>query len=635
MEAEHFGQWSSEISQELVVESVKSFPHITTGPEGLYWIERRSYEQGRSSIVHLSHSKTAILELLFKPYSARTLLYEYGGRSLFVSGTTVYFTNYEDQNIYRIVEKSKPELLFADETMRFGEIIVDLSGKWLYCVCEKLQDQKEARHFIAKIDLETRQLSTLVEGNDFYASLSQSRDGNFLAFISWNHPSMNWDHSFLGMHDLRLNKTTFFDHKSSILQPLFSPRGDLFFLSDQSGFWNIYSFKQGSSFKEKPLSICPMAADCDQALWQLGIPTMTFVPNLDGEGSLHLALIYTEKAIDKLALIDLSSGELQEMHLPYTSMKDLHFLEESLYFIGGSPTDLPAIIELNLLSLEQTKLAISRVIELPTTLFSQPDPIEIETENGKIYAIYYPPQNPAVTPYPDEKPPLIVRPHSGPTHHARCLLNPEIQFWTSRGYAYVDVNYRGSTGFGRDYRKALNGHWGQVDAEDTIAVTEWFIDKELVNPEQIFLKGSSAGGFTALHAMQRSSLFKGAILYYPVTDLVAMNQETHKFEKYYTDSLIGPYATSEKLYEQLSPIHFSTMPSVEILLFQGADDKIIPHHQTEAFYKKLLSMGIKTSYHLFENEGHGFRSSETLSRCLELEESFYTRLIAIPVEKRT
>lgn len=618
MESRSFGNWQSPISAEFVFEASKSFPHLFIEDGAIYWIEKRAYEQGRSSIIHLSRNKTAILELLFKPYDARTTLYEYGGRSIFVKDKIIYFTNHEDQNIYRIVDRGKPELVFADEKLKFGDFIIDHHHKFLFSVCEQEGDPK--RHFIAKIDLETHGMEKVADSADFYASPILSPDGSYLAYIYWNHPDMSWDSSYLDIYHLGTKERIKIagGPGTCVLQPQFGPDGKLYFVSDESGYFNFYTWNGslGKGYK----ALYPMEADCSDVQWQVGIPSYTFLEGLDGEGSSHLIFIYIQKAVDKLGIIDLNNQEFQEIYLPYTSLKDIHSADKKIYFIGASPESLPQIIELDMVTLEQTQLAMSRVIELPEKILSFAEPIE--TKNGS-YALYYPPTHPDFSPLEGQKPPMIVRAHSGPTSHFRYALNLEIQYWTSQGWSYLEVNYHGSSGFGRAYRQSLDGNWGELDAKDCIEATQCVIEKGLCDPRSIVMRGGSAGGYTALHVLAQSALFKAAALYYPVTDLIATLEHTHKFEKYYNIHLIGPYPEKEDLYKERSPLHFIEKINAPLLIFQGEKDVVVSKSQTDAFCEKLKEFDKPFTYHTFASEGHGFRTPDVLSQCLEMEKEFY------------
>ncbi len=621
-----YGSWRSPITADLIA---SRFVRLAAGPlhrGTAYWLESRPAERGRNVIVR-RRADGQVEEVNPAPFNARTRVHEYGGGAFTVHGEVVYFANFTDQRLYRVAPGEPPTPITPPTdppaALRYADAVVDEARQRLICVREDHRDAgRGVVNTIAAIPLNGGEQQTLVSGNDFYASPRLSPDGRTLVWLTWDHPRMPWDGTELWMATVRDDGTLgeaqhiVGGPTESIFQPTWSPDGELYFVSDRNGWWNLYRWRGGVVE-----SLVEMEAEFGLPQWIFGLRTYAFL------SAREIVCTYTRDGLWHLARLDVEKRTLTPIETPYTDVRGLHADGGQVLFRGGSPTELTAIVRLDVDSGEMEVLKRSGDLPLDPGYISTPRPITFPTEHGlKAHALFYPPKNKDVTAPDDEKPPLIVISHGGPTSATTSALNLNIQYWTSRGFAVLDVNYGGSTGYGRAYRERLNGQWGVVDVDDCVNGAKYLVAQGEVDGERLIIRGGSAGGYTTLCALTFRDLFKAGASYYGIGDLEALTRETHKFESHYLDRLIGPYPERRDLYLIRSPIHHIEGLNCPVIFLQGAEDRIVPPDQAEAMVAALRAKGIPVAYLLFEGEQHGFRRAENIRRALEAELYFYARV---------
>jgi dipeptidyl aminopeptidase/acylaminoacyl peptidase len=466
----------------------------------------------------------------------------------------------------------------------------------------------------------------LVDGADFYSDPIISPDGTRLAWLEWNHPNMPWDGTelwvglFTDEGAIGAKEKVAGGPEESIFQPEWSPDGALYFVSDRTGWWNLWR-------GDEPMY--PMAADFGKPQWTFSMVTYAFV----SPGT--IAATYVQQGRWKLALIDVETKTFEPIDLPLQPLEGIRANEKAIYFIGGSATYAPAIVRVDYPpeggqhAMDVEVLRESTAEGIPHGWISVAEPVTFTVKDRAVHAFYYPPTNPEVDPPSDEKPPLLVVTHGGPTGATSDVLDPKIQFWTSRGFAVLDVDYSGSTGYGRTYRDRLKGQWGIVDVEDAVGGAEAMVAEGKADPARLIIRGGSAGGYTTLAALTFHRTFKAGASYYGISDLEVLQQDTHKFESRYNDSLLGPWPDARDIYRARSPIHFCDQLSCPIILFQGLEDKVVPPNQSEMMAEAARKKGLKVKYVTFEGEQHGFRKAENIIRALEEELAFYRDVFGI------
>jgi dipeptidyl aminopeptidase/acylaminoacyl peptidase len=462
----------------------------------------------------------------------------------------------------------------------------------------------------------------LVTGHDFYAAPRLSPDGTRLAWLTWNHPNMPWDGTELWVAEIgpdgavaRAELVAGGEHES-VFQPAWSPAGVLHFVSDRTGWWNLYRWADGDV-----VSLAHMAAEFGKPQWLFNMATYGFAD------ANRIICMYSQAGADQLASIDLPGGALTPIALPYTSFDQVRAGQGFAAVIAGGPTECGTMLRINLATGKPEVLRRSVEERTDRGLLSVAQPVQFPTEGGlTAHGYFYPPANEAFTGPAGERPPLIVLSHGGPTGAAHAVLQPGIQYWTSRGFAVLDVNYGGSTGYGRAYRERLKGNWGIVDVADCAAGARYLAEQGLVDGQRMAIKGGSAGGYTTLAALAFTDVFRAGVSYYGVSDLAALAAETHKFESRYLDGLVGPYPAAAERYRSRSPIHHTDKLSCPVLFLQGLDDKVVPPNQAELMVSALEQKGIPVAYIAFEGEGHGFRTAANQQRALEAELAFYARI---------
>lgn len=628
-----YGSWKSPLTSDLIVSGSIGLGAALADGADLYWLEMRPLEEGRLAPVRRSPDGT-VADALPPPWNVRTRVHEYGGGAYAVADGTVYFSNFADQRLYRLDPGSLPRPLTPAVDLRYADGVVDRRRNLLYCVREDHTAGGEAVNTLVALSLDGDEAGgrVLVSGSDFYSTPRLSPDGSRLCWLSWNHPNMPWDGTTLWVADVLADGTlgtpvqVAGGPEESIFQPAWSPDGVLHLVSDRSGWWNLYRWRGGAL---EPL--CPMEAEFGRPQWAFGMSMYGF----DSAG--RIVCVYIRRGESHLAALDPATGRLTPLPLPYTDLWGLSVQAGRALFVGASPTLPPSLLLLDLST--GTLEVLRRSYELPVdpAYLAIPEEIEFPTEHGRTaYGFFYRPRNPDFVAPEGERPPLLVMSHGGPTGATTTALDMSIQYWTSRGIAVLDVNYGGSTGYGREYRRRLNGQWGVVDVDDCVNGARFLVERGDVDGQRLAITGGSAGGYTTLCALTFRDLFKAGASHFGIGDLETFVHDTHKFESRYLERLIGPWPESADLYHQRSPIHFTDRLSTPMILFQGLEDKIVPPNQSETMFATVKAKGLPVAYVPFAGEQHGFRRAENIKRALDGELYFYSRIfgfaLADPVE---
>jgi dipeptidyl aminopeptidase/acylaminoacyl peptidase len=620
-----YGSWKSPITADLIVGgSVGLSQPLIDGAE-IYWLEMRPTEQGRNVIVKREPSGVCT-DLNPQPFNARTRVHEYGGGDYIVDGGTIYFSNFEDQRFYRQSAGSEPQPITPVSDMRYADACIDKQRQRLICVREDhCIRESEAVNTIVSLSLERNDDcgQVLAGGNDFYSSPRLSPDGTQLAWLTWNHPNMPWDGSELWVVDLgadgtlRSTKRVAGGLAESIFQPEWSPEGVLYFVSDRSGWWNLQRLSSEGEIE----AVCDQVAELGTPQWVFGMSSYAFA------SAELIVCSHVDQGISRLAILDTRTRKLEEVNAPFSDVQYIRAGAGHAVFRAGSPTEVLAIMRLDLATMKFETLRRANNIEIDAAYFSNPRAIEFPTEEGlTAHAFFYQPQNPDYRAPDDELPPLIVKSHGGPTSAATTALSLGIQYWTSRGFAVLDVNYGGSTGYGRKYRERLNDKWGIVDVDDCVNGARYLVERGEVDGNRLIITGGSAGGYTTLCALTFRDTFKAGASHFGVSDAEALARDTHKYESRYLDGLLGPYPERCDIYRERSPINFTERLSCPVIFFQGLEDKVVPADQAERMVEALRTKGIPVAYVAFAGEQHGFRQAKNIKSALDGELYFYSRV---------
>lgn len=625
-----YGSWKSPVTSELIVAHSIGLSEVRIDGSNICWLESRPQEAGRSVVVRQSAGGVAE-DFTPPPFNVRTRVHEYGGGAWTVAGGTLYFSHDSDQRLYRMgPDLGQPVALTPQGDWRYGDGVLDQRrARWVGVREDHTQSSREPVNAIVAIHTGGRSLEAgqvLAAGHDFYSSPRLSPDGRWLAYLAWDHPRMPWDGTMLYAQPLdgdgaRSGEPLVLGGglEESVFQPEWAPDGSaVFFVSDRTGWWNLYR-------RDLDLSpahpIAPMPAEFGQAQWVLGMSTYAVA------GRQRLVCSYISKGLGRLAVIDLASGTLTPIEAPYTDFSSVRADGDTVLFRAGSATTPASIVSVDLGSGKTTVVRKATAVADDPALacyFTGGEPIEFPTEGGRTaFGLYYPASNPDYTAPEGERPPLLVNCHGGPTAAASTTLDLRVQFWTSRGISVLDVNYGGSTGYGREYRQRLRGNWGIVDVDDCVRGARFLAEKGLVDRNRSVITGSSAGGYTTLAALAFRDFFRGGASRYGVSHLAGLAEDTHKFESRYLDSLIGPYPERKDLYDARSPLLHAERLSVPVIFFQGDEDRVVPPNQTERMVDALRTKGTAVGYLLFSGERHGFRKAESIQRALDAELYFY------------
>jgi len=633
-----YGTWASPITPESLTEAqVGLAGPVVDGGSGadrvigadgvdMYWLESRPEEAGRTTVLRLNGQGAPVDDLTPSPFNVRTRVHEYGGGAFAVKDGVLVAVNFGDQRLYRLEPGRAPAALTpeSDKKLRYADFAIDAQKGLVYAVREDHRSDGEAVNTIVRLRLDGGEDEGVVVagGHDFFAAPRLSPDGKKLAFVSWDHPNMPWDATTLWLGDLSddgsladLRKIAGGDG-ISVMQPCFSPGGALFYVTDECGWWNLVRWGANG-----PEPLCPMDAEFAAPAWGFGQSTLGFLSED------RLLAAYNQSGRWHLGIVEAANGGITNIDLPYTSISSLSLTSGRAVMRVGSPDKPAAIISLDPETGRHRVLKTAGALRIDPDLISVPEAITFPTEGGTVaYAFYYAPNNPDFEAPPGQCPPLIVKSHGGPTGNTSDQLNLATQFWTSRGFAVVDVDYGGSTGYGRAYRERLNGRWGEVDVLDCVNAARYLADAGKADPERLAITGGSAGGFTTLAALAFHDVFKAGASHYGVSDLEALAKETHKFESRYLDNLIGPYPERADVYRARSPIHHVDGLKSPMIFFQGLEDVIVPPNQAEMMVEALRQKGVPVAYLAFEGEQHGFRQAETIHAVRRAELAFYGRV---------
>jgi len=620
-----YGTWKSPITSDLIIKETVGLGQPRIDGSDIYWVEMRPSERGRQVIVRHSADGTQT-DINPAEFNARTRVHEYGGGDYVVHDATVYFSNFTDQQIYRQTQDGAPERLTnqtTDDRVRYADAIVDAVRNRLICVREDHRAEgKEAENCLVAVNIKDGAELVLAAGNNFYSSPRLSPDGTRLAWLTWNHPNMPWDGCELWVGELNddgaINNQKLIAGGSgeSIFQPEWSPDGVLYFVSDRSGWWNVYRAQDASVE-----CLCEMNAEFGAPQWGFGMSAYAF------ESADRIVCAFVERGIWHLATINTHTRQFERIETPFTDISYVRASAGRAVFRAASPTQSSAIIDMDLNARERQILKCGSAPNVDPAYFSEATPIEFPTENGlTAHGFFYAPRNPDFVGPENERPLLLVKSHGGPTSATIAILMLSIQYWTSRGVAVLDVNYGGSTGYGRAYRERLNGTWGVVDVDDCVNGARFLASRGDVDGDRSMIDGGSAGGYTTLCALTFRDYFKAGASYYGVSDLEALELDTHKFESRYSNGLVGPYPERKDLYFERSPIHFADRLSCPVIFFQGFEDKVVPPNQAEMMVAALREKGLPVAYVAFEGEQHGFRRAENIKRALDGEFYFYSRV---------
>ena len=629
-----YGAWASPLSARAIAAGSRPLgaPMVGAGGE-LFWIEGLADEGGRSAVVRADANGARTI-VTPAPFNVRSRVHEYGGGAALIAQGAVCFSNFADNLVYLQRGDAAPLALTQDSLRRHADFVFDAGRQRLIAVREDhSRGGAEAVNTIAGIALDGSPDNSrvLASGFDFYAAPRLSPDGRRLAWLCWNHPAMPWNETELWLADVAADGSLAGARRvaggdgEALCQPRWSPRGELFVVSDRTGWWNLYRVAVNGL-----APLCPMAAEFGQPMWVFGQSSYVFT------GDAGIVASAVDRGQCRLLRIDLHGGAVREIATPYTSFQDLVAAPGGVIAIAASPTEPDQLVRIDLAGAPPQVLARS-VGALPDAGYlSTPEPIEYPSANGRsAHAFFYPPRNRDYASPAGERPPLVVFSHGGPTSMAGNGLRLAYQFWTSRGFAVLDVNYGGSTGFGRAYRDALGRQWGVVDVEDCVAGARHLASTGRVDGARMAIRGGSAGGFTTLSALAFHRVFKAGASYYGVSDLAALDADTHKFESRYTEWLVAPPAERERVYAERSPALHASRIDCPVIFFQGLDDKVVPPEQSRKMVAALEARAIPVEYLEFEGEGHGFRRKENIERALEAEAAFYAQVFGFALAAST
>ncbi|MEM9743565.1 MAG: prolyl oligopeptidase family serine peptidase [Pseudomonadota bacterium] len=619
-----YGTWASPISASLAAASSNAVLALQLDGDDLYWLESRPLEGGRT-VVAKHVPDAAPVEITSAEVNVRTRVHEYGGVPFVVVDGTLYFSNFADQALYEQRPGAKPVRRTQSEGLRFADCAYDPTRDRLLCVREDHREDGEAVNTLVAVERSgaAHDGDMLWQGSDFVAYPRVSADGRTLAWISWDHPNMPWDNVSLWVAPINTDGALGTPRRvnegmdESVLQPEWAEDGTLYFLADRSGWWNLHRFDG-----DRVEPVHEVSADLGGPLWSLG---SRFYGLLSAEEAL---IEFNGPAGSGLGVLDLKRGDLRALSLPYVTVASLVVRSGVAYFLGGLKDGPSEVVALEPATGEYRVLHRSGESGVEPGYLASPEAITFPTAGGaEAYAYYYPPTNADFQAPEGELPPLMVLMHGGPTGATSPNFSLAKQFWTSRGFAIVDVNYRGSTGYGRAFRQALNGQWGVVDLEDAVAATEYLVANKKADPDRLLIRGGSAGGYTTLSALAFTDVFAAGANYFGVSDLKALAEHTHKFESRYLDSMVGPYPEAADLYAARSPINALDGFNSPLITFQGLEDRVVPPAQSEMIYEALKAKGTPTAYLPFEGEQHGFRSAENNIKALESELYFYGKVL--------
>ena len=622
-----YGTWVSPVTPKMMTEAAIGLSALAVDGDDLYWLESRPSEAGRNCLCR-RRADGVIVDVTPQPIDVGSRVHEYGGGAYAVSGGTIIFSERRDGSLWLIEGAKPPRRLPTPEGCRYADFEFDLARQRVFAICEDHRDRPPTnpKAKIVALSFDGHEETRLFEGPDFLSSPRLAPDGKALAFIAWDHPDMPWDATKLYLAEITADgcldpaKLVAGEREESIVQPRFALDGSLYFSSDRTGWWNLYVYRGGTSE-----AVAPISAEIGGPHWIFGQRAY----HLLDDGRILVAVV--SNGMRTAAMI--AQGKYGALHFDRApQVLDCPLpLGDGFAMIATPTYEPPSVSILSGMTGTMTQIRAGTPPLLPEESISIGEPITFPTQDTIGHAFWYPPKNRDYRAPDGELPPLVVLSHGGPTSMTTNGFGLRIQWWTTRGFAVVDVNYGGSTGFGRAYRCRLDRQWGIVDVEDCIAAARHLAERGLIDRNRIVIRGGSAGGFTTLAALTSSDVFKAGASLYGVADLMLLARDTHKFESRYLDRLIGPLPGLEALYHERSPINHLDRLACPIIFFQGRDDKTVPPNQAEVMVTAMEARGLPVAYYAFEGEGHGFRRAETLKRVLELELDFYGRVFGFDV----
>jgi dipeptidyl aminopeptidase/acylaminoacyl peptidase len=626
-----FGEWESPFAISLLTAGFVALDEPRAAGGVRWWLEGMPRESGRQALMRRDPDGTET-RLTPEGFNVRSRVHEYGGGAYIVDAALVIVSDFATGRLHRVIAPGQVEPLTPDRAWRFADLEVDRKRNRLIAVREDhdpetLDRHGEAENAIVEIDLESGEASILIEGADFVAAPRLSPDGRELAWLEWRHPNLPWDGTELRLADVADGgsigepRTIAGSPSDWISQPRWSPDGRLHFVAETSGWMNLYrrGSRQDDGGHE---ALAPLEVEFAAPDWQFCYSNYDFLA--DGA----IVAIGHSGGRDRLYRIEPGVDVASELDVPFTDMRGLGVDGDRVVLRAASPTVAAAIGELDPASREWTVLRRSTtVVDFDPADVSVARPVEFPTTGGRsAFGLYFGPHNQAFVGPDEERPPLIVTSHGGPTAAAYSALSIAVQLWTSRGFAVLDVDYGGSTGYGRDYRKRLEGEWGVVDLDDCVNGARGLVAEGIVDGERLAIRGGSASGYTTLCAVTFSETFRAGTSYFGIGDLETFVAQTHKFESRYLDRLVGPYPERKDLYHDRSPLNFTDQISCPVLILQGAEDRVVPPAQAEQIVDALREKRLPHAYLLFAGEDHGFRAAENVVRSFEAELSFYGQI---------
>jgi acetyl esterase/lipase len=630
-----YGNWPSPITPSSLVEGVRGIGSLQYDSGFVYWLESRPEEAGRQTIMRW-HQDSGMEEILPAPFNARSRVHEYGGTSYAVYGNVIWFSHFDDQRLYRIIPGSYPQPITAESSvnsaLRFAACTPDISRNRLICVREDHRAEGEPRNELVAVSMDgsDQQGEILFTQSDFVSAPQLSSDGLSIAFVSWSHPNMPWDNTTLWSANFQqdgslCNLTQHnVDTQESVIDPKWSDSGELYALTDRSNWWSLHRV---SGNKFETVAHHENDVEIGGPMWTLGTSYYDFI---DGNSAVT---VMNRGGVEHLSILDLEGNGSSTIPIPCLTGVGSMVLADERIMAVLKYTNKPSVLVsfktdgTDFLVIRTTSNSADPAWSSPYQLVTFPT----GDGNAVAHGIYLPPQNPDVGAPAEQTPPLIVTVHGGPTGVSSPGYSLAQQFWTSRGFAILDLNYRGSTGFGREYRRALYGNWGIADVEDAVAGAKWLSDQKLADPARLIIRGGSAGGFTVLAAHAFHNTFSAGASHYGVSDLTILAKETHKFESRYIDQMIGPYPEFAHVYQERSPINHLDNFNAPLIMLQGLEDNVVPPNQSEMIFEALKTRAIPTAYVSFEGEGHGFRKAENIVHAIQAELYFYSKVLNMPV----
>lgn len=618
-----YGTWKSPISPELVADSPHGWIGQLYADKNHLYVLRNHPEQGGRGVVARVTANSQFEELIPAPFYARTRVYEYGGACFVVQDDTIYFSNVPDDRLYRQMPGQQPEPITAEGAVRYADLVVDPLRSRLICIREDRREDGEPKHTLTAINMAGDEYGTvLFDQADFVAFPALSPDGHKLAWVSWNHPNMPFYSSSLWAAEIADDGSLIQvqqvvpEQEESITDPCWSPDGVLYFCSDRSNWWNLYRWQNGNIE-----DVCPMEAELGNPFWNIGLRMYRFL------NPKQVFAAYNQMGSWRLGIIDLETGRCKEIPNDFTFIIRLEIVGDIAYIVAASPIRPRSLIKLDLKTHQIEVMDSSVKYAIPDDYLSPGEHISYPTERGlRAYGYYHPPKNPEHRAPENELPPLIVNVHGGPTGSTKNALDMAVQFFTSRGFAVLDINYGGSAGYGREYRSRLRGQWGVVDVEDAVNGARHLIRAGLVDAERTIICGGSAGGFTTFAALAFTEDFKAGCSLFGISDLEVFHKETHKYESRYCETLVGPYPEARALYRERSAMSKADRINSPLLIFQGSEDRIVPPNQSQFVADALTRNKVPVAYIEFEGEGHGFRKRESVLCVINSELAFFGRI---------